>query len=122
MSKWRRATISIILGGILVFIVYDIIVVTNSENDTISNVTMTAIYRFPFIAYAFFVIGGHFLSLKRTRKRYIKALVGISVAVVLASIIMLLVKLTGNTAILSISSVLGFCTGMFCWSQRRLKN
>jgi len=122
MTKWRRATISIILGGILLFVIYDIIVVTNSENDTISNVTMTALYRFPFIAYAFFVIGGHFLSLKRTRKRYIKTLVGISVGVVLASVIILVTNLSVNIGLLSVFVGLGFCTGTFFWSQKRLKN
>lgn len=119
MTKWRKATIAVILSMLAIIIGYDVAVAVNSPRDTISNVTMTVIYRFPFIGYALSVLLGHFFSFIRTRQRYIKYLVILSSIILVYSIIQYALLITSPIWMLVVMMIIGFFAGMIFWSQRR---
>jgi hypothetical protein len=119
VTKWRKATIALCLSTIAVAIGYDILVVTHSENDTISNVTMKTIYSFPFLGYALCVLIGHFFSLIRTKARHIGALCLCSVPTLIISIITAIKGYTFHPATLAVFGLAGLVAGSLFWSQRR---
>jgi hypothetical protein len=119
MTNWRKATIALCLSTIAIAIGYDILVVTHSENDTISNVTMTTIYSFPFLGYALCVLIGHFFSLIRTKQRYIWSLIGVSLPTLIISIITVIKGYTFHPATLAVFGLAGLVAGSLFWSMRR---
>jgi hypothetical protein len=119
MTNWRKATIALCLSTIAVAIGYDIMVVTHSENDTISNVTMKTIYSFPFLGYALCVLIGHFFSLIKTKARHIGALCLCSVPTLIVSIITSIRGYTFTPPVLAVFGVVGLVVGSAFWSQRR---
>ena len=120
--NWKKVTIIFVLSITAIIIGYDIFIVIKSPNATISNITMSALWKFPFIAYCWFVIGGHFLSLIRTKKRYIKALVIISVIILLFSFLTAFSLIKVTSLLLAIISLIGFFVGTLAWGQRRSVN
>ena len=118
---WRKITIGIIITITIIMIGYDIVVVINSPSDTISNVMMSTIWRFPFIIYCWLGLAGHFLSLIKTKKLYLKQLVIVSSVVLALSFLTLFGVIPVNAKLLAIVSGVGFISGMVFWSQRRSK-
>jgi MFS family permease len=123
MSKWRKVTIGVWIGMFVAAIAYDIVVVINSPKDTESNVMMTALYNFPFLAFALGVLVGHFVSPIRVKYGRWPALsygVAISCVVLTVSCILCLgVKIPVGPITATMHAVSGAVVGALCWSQRR---
>ena len=121
MSKWKKATIIIWIILPPVLIIYDIFAVVNDDAATLSNIIFIAMWYFPFIAYVYFVIGGHWLSPFKTKKRYTKFLVTLSIPVLVFSLINLIpgirLKMTGIA--MTGFALAGYLVGAITWSQRR---
>ena len=116
---WRKITIGLIIAVSVILIGYDIIVVLKSPGDTLSNIMMSTIWKFPFIGYSWLLLAGHFLSLIPTKKRYIKQFVVISLAVFAFSFLVWGGVVPVSSGLLAIVSMIGFAVGTCCWSQRR---
>jgi len=118
MKNWKKITAGILITITVFLIGYDIFIVLKQPSATISNIMMTTLWKFPIIIYAWMLLSGHFLSLIRTKKRYIKTLVIISSIMLIFSFLTVfnIVKLTA--LMLFIIALIGFITGSLCWSQR----
>lgn len=119
MAKWRKITGIILISVTVALIGYDIFIVIKQPEATLSNVIMSTLWKFPLIGYAWAVLLGHFLSIFKTEKTYIKWLIIISLAVLLISIITAAGSIKLSGPFIGFMGLLGFCVGTATWSQRR---
>ena len=117
MSKTQKITAFIMLIGLAAFVAYDIFILNEADDSTLS-VVMFIMLKFPLIIYGWMLLAGHFMSFLRLKKQYIGAMVIVSTLALFYSIFSVLDILPINRLIIAIFSVIGYIVGMVCWSQK----
>jgi hypothetical protein len=117
MSKLFKTTAVLMLIGLIAYVSYDIIVVNVDQESTISKV-MFFLLKFPFIIYAWSVLGGHFISPKQLNKRSIPMIIILSSIVLVLSILSITNVIVFNSLALCVLFFIGFFVGAIFWNQR----
>lgn len=117
LTKWQKITALIMLIGGALYIGYDIFIVNKEPSATLSRIMLIMI-KFPLIIYAWFLLGGHFISPFNLKWRSIPIVAISGAAMLVLSILSVMGILIFNSLVICIMCLVGFFVGAICWNQK----
>jgi hypothetical protein len=100
-----------------IVIIYDVWVLYSSSDATISHIYNKGIYNFPFLAYGWLGLAGHFFSIWEIKRQRIKELIIISLVVFAFSFLPVFGIIKISPVVIALIGLFGFLVGSICWGQ-----